>query len=237
MRYLLVLVLSGCPIVVTQITQDYNTLCARLIVAGQLDEADAACDHALEYQPSYWDALHNKGLIAQSRGDKKKARKFYMLSLRANPDMMSSLNAMGALAQEEGNLAEAISYFKSALRINPEYLEARRNLGAVHLQQKDFAEAIRQFRLLLQSEPNLVEGHLGMASALLAQEKFDEAAISLERATTLDVNDDRAWLMRGRCELMRGRRDEAKDAFERCLLSTGSRNIECELELKSLTSD
>ncbi len=233
MRYLILLVLSGCPIVVTQVTQDYNTLCARLIVAGQLDEADAACDHSLEYQPSYWDALHNKGLIAQTRGDKKAAKKFYILALRANPNMMSSLNSMGALALEEGDFQGAITYFRGALRVNPEYLEARRNLGAVHLQQKDFAEAIRQFRLLLQSEPNLVEGHLGLASGQMAQEKFDDAAITLERATTLDVNDDRAWLMRGACEQARGRRAEAQDAFERCLLAN-EKNLECQQALKAI---
>ena len=108
MRSLLLLMLSGCPIVVTFVTQDYNTLCARLIVAGQLDEADAPCVHAL-----------------------------------------------------------------------------------------------------------------------------DDASVTLERATTLDVNDDRAWLMRGACEQARGRQPEAKDAFERCLLAN-EKNLECQQALKAI---
>ena len=75
-RFLFFLLLFGCPIVVPPPAQEANALCAQLLVAGRLDEADSACDHALEYQPRYWDALHNKGMIAQARGDKKKAKQF-----------------------------------------------------------------------------------------------------------------------------------------------------------------
>ena len=124
----------------------------------------------------------------------------------------------------------------AALVVEPAYLEARRNLGAVHLQQKDFAAAVKDFRQLLLVEPNLAEGHLGLAAGLMALEKYDEAAPLLERATMLDVGDDRAWLMRGACAQVRGRRDEARDAFERCLLAN-EKNLECQRALKALTSD
>ena len=235
MRFFLLLVLSGCPIVVPQASQDYNTLCAQLLTQRQLDEADAACDHALEYQPQYWDALHNKGMIAQARGDKKTAKQFYIKALRANQHMKASLNSLGAIEMEEGELAAAAEHFRAALVVEPAYLEARRNLGAVHLQQKKFDDAVKDFRQLLLVEPNLVEGHLGLAAGLMGQNKFDEACPVLERATTLDVGDDRAWLMRGACEQARGRHDEAKDAFERCLLAN-EKNLECQRAMQP-TSD
>ncbi|MDP1824803.1 MAG: tetratricopeptide repeat protein [Archangium sp.] len=232
----LALFLFGCPIVVPQAAQDYNGLCAQFLVANDLAQADAACDHALEYQPKYWDALHNKGMIAQARGDKKKAKQFYIEALRANQHMKSSLNSLGAMSMEEGDLKTAAEQFKAALVIEPAYLEARRNLGAVHLQQKQFADAVKDFRQLLLVDPNLVEGHLGLASGLMGQQQFDEACPVLERATTLNVDDDRAWLMRGACEQARGRQAEAKDAFERCLLAN-EKNLECQQALKVLTSD
>lgn len=81
-----------------------------------------------------------------------------------------------------------------------------------------------------------MEGHLGLASGLMALQKYDEAAGVLDRATTLDVNDDRAWLMRGACEQARGRQAEAKDAFERCLLAN-EKNLECQRALQPPTSD
>lgn len=235
MRFVFVLLLSGCPIVVPQVSQDYNGVCAQLLMAGQLDEADAACDHALEYQPRYWDALHNKGMIAQARGDKKTAKKFYIEALRANQHMKASLNSVGAIEMEEGDFPAAAGHFRAALVVEPAYLEARRNLGAVHLLQKNFTDAVKDFRQLLLVDPNLVEGHLGLASGLMGQNKFDEACPVLEKATTLNVGDDRAWLMRGACEQARGRHEEAKDAFERCLLAN-EKNLECRQALQP-TSD
>lgn len=235
-RVPLLLLLTGCPIVVPQQSQDYNALCAQLLVQGQLDEADAACDHSLEYQPRYWDALHNKGMIAQARGDKKKAKQFYIDALRANPHMKSSLNSLGALELEAGDLKSAIQYFKGALTVDPNYLEARRNLGAAHLQQKNFADAVKDFRQLLLAEPNLVEAYLGLGVGLAGEGKTEEACQAFERATTLNVGDDRAWLLRAGCEQTRGRRDELKDALERCLLAN-EKNLECQQALKAISSD
>jgi tetratricopeptide (TPR) repeat protein len=95
---------------------------------------------------------------------------------------------------------------------------------------------VKDFRQLLLVDPNLVEGHLGLGSGLMAQNKFDEACPVLERATMLDVNDDRAWLMRGACENARAHHEDAKDAWERCLLAN-EKNLECQQALKALTSD
>jgi Flp pilus assembly protein TadD len=74
---------------------------------------------------------------------------------------------------------------------------------------------------------------MGLASALMAQEKFDEACGVLERANTLDVGDDRAWLMRASCEQQRGRLDLVKEAIERCLLAN-EKNLECQKVLKAI---
>ncbi len=229
---LFALLLLGCPIVVRGPCEDANAVCAQLLVAGRLDEADAACDLALEYQPRYWDALHNKGMIAFSRGDKKKAKHFFIEALRANPDMKSSLNSLGALSMEEGDLTSAADHFRAALVIDPRDLVARRNLGAVHLQQKNFADAVKDFRQLLLVNPELVEGHLGLGTGLMALQQLDEACSVFERATTLDVGDDRAWLMRGTCSRARGREAEAQDAFERCLLAN-EKNLECQQAMRA----
>lgn len=202
-------------------------------MAGQLEQAEAACDHALEYQPRYWDALHNKAMIAQARGDKRKAKQLYIEAMRANPHMKSSLNSLGALAMEEGDLKSAVSYFRGALEVDPAYLEARRNMGAVHLRQGDFAGAVKDFRQLLLVNPDLIEGHLGLASGLLGLQKVDEACGVLERATSLDVDDDRAWLMRAACESARGHRQEAKEALEQCLLAN-EQNLECQQALRGM---
>jgi tetratricopeptide (TPR) repeat protein len=230
---LVLLALSGCGIVVPPVAREANDRCAALISAGQLDEADAACDLSLEYQPRYWDALHNKGLIAQVRGDRGRAKEFFIKAMRANEHMKSSLNSLAALEMEDGNLAAAERYFKQALVVDPRYPEARRNLGAVYLKRSAWPEAAAEFRKLVLTHPDLVEAHLGLASALLAQGQAEEACAVLERASALDVGDDRAWSMRAACEKKRGRLDEMKEALERCLLAN-EKNLECQQALESI---
>jgi Tfp pilus assembly protein PilF len=230
---LVLLATNGCAIVVPVPSQEANAVCAQHLLAGHLDEADAACDLALEYQPKYWDALHNKGLIAQARGDKTRAKKLFIEALRANNHMASTLNVLGALALEEGDFTAAEEHFRRALVVDPTYREPRRNLGVTHLKLQQWGEAAKDFRQLVMIDPQLVEGHLGLGSALMAEQKYDEAASSLERATTLDVGDALAWSMRAECALARGRKAEAKDAWERCLLAD-EKKLECQRGLEAL---
>ncbi len=203
MRAWLVLLLSGCSIVVPPIAQQYSDACAQFIALGDLAQADAACDHSLEYQPKFWDALHNKGVIAQQRGDVATAKKFFIEAVRANPAMRQSYNSLGIIEQQlDGKPAEAEG----------------------------------QFRQLVMVASTLVEAHLGLATSLVAQGKFAEAARSAERATDLNVGDAAAWFLRGQIDEARALREDAKDAYERCLLAD-EQKLECQQALKRLTSD
>lgn len=231
-----VVALSGCPIVVPPIAEQYGDACAQLLTAGELDQAEAACRHSLEYQPKYWNALHNLALIEQQRGDLPAAKKHYIEAVRANQAMKQSFNALGLIAQNEGELKTAAGYFREALRQHPEYAEARLNLGALLLIQKKPREAEMEFRQLVMTAPQLVNGHLGLATALVAQHELEKGAAEAEVATNLNVADARAWVLRGQIAEARGLGEEAKDHYERCLLAD-DQNLECTRALKRLTSD
>lgn len=236
MRALVFVVLSGCSIVIPPIAQQYNDACAQFIAGNDLAQADAACDHALEYQPKFWDALHNKGVIAQQRGDTATAKKFFIEAVRANSAMRQSYNSLGIIEQQAGDRKTAAEYFRQALVQHPEYVEARRNLGVLLLLDGKPAEAEGQFRQLVMVAPTLVEAHLGLATSLVAQGKNDEGAKAAERATDLNVGDAAAWFLRGQIDEARGLTEDAKDAYERCLLANDQK-LECQQALKRLTSD
>lgn len=231
-----VVALSGCPIVVPPIAEQYGDACAQFLTAGDLDQAEAACKHSLEYQPKYWNALHNLALIAQQRGDVPTAKKLYIEAVRANSAMKQSYNALGLIAQNENDFRSAEEYFRQALRQHPEYAEARLNLGALLLIQKKPREAEMEFRQLVMTAPELVNGHLGLATAFVAQNELEKGAAEAEVATNLNVADVRAWFLRGQIAQARGLGEEAKDHYERCLLAD-DQNLECTRALKRLTSD
>jgi Flp pilus assembly protein TadD len=228
--------LSGCPLVVSDVARGYNDRCAALLAAGQLDDAETACLRALEHQPRYWDALHNHGLILQVRGDRAGARRRFIEALRANNHMAQSRNQLGALAMEDGDCVEASAQFSEALKLVPEYLEARRNLGVCELRLQRPEAAEKTFRQLLLTHPDNVEGLVGVGLSFAQRKDWRAALQWFQRATERDVGDAGAWKATASALEAMGRRDEAREALERCLLADEGK-LECREALRRIGSD
>src|SRR5690349_14071895 len=78
---------------ISPIAESHNNACTAALDAGDCKAATAHCDHALEYNPDYPEALVNKGLIAlKCEGDKKTARDFYVKALRLNNNSAQAYN-------------------------------------------------------------------------------------------------------------------------------------------------
>jgi tetratricopeptide (TPR) repeat protein len=199
------------------IAVEYNTRCAAALAEGRLDEAEALCDHSLEFCEYSWDAQTNKGLIRRLRNDRAGAKAWFVRALRNNRHQHQAANNLGVLYLEEGRLAEAESMFLHALEGNPDYAEARSNLAAVHLRQRKFAEAEKAYRQLIISAPRVTDGYLGLARALLLQQRAREAVPPLEDAVLLEPGRAEAWLLLGAARVELGLRTDAKDAVTRCL--------------------
>lgn len=218
---------SGCiPIRVPDIARQYNDQCAVLLTAGDLDQAEAACAQALEYQPQYWDALHNMGLICEARGDTERAKTFFRKSLRANPDMAQSYNSLGTIAAKERNYTAARDYFMAALRVNPDYAEARANLASACLRSNDLDGAERAYRQLVLSSPNLSEAHAGLGVVMMLKQRPGEAVGWFSKAVQLEARYAAGWKGLGAAYESLGRVDEARDAWETCL-DANPDDLEC----------
>ena len=213
------LLLTACPprAPPSDVAIEYNQRCAAALTAGQLDEAEALCDHSLEFCDYSWDAQTNKGLIRKLRNDREGAKSWFIKALRNFQDQAQAANNLGVIFLEENRLAPAENMFVQALKTNPDYAEARWNLASVKLRLGKYDEAEKAYRQLVISAPTVTDGHLGLARALMLQKKIDDAVPSLEHAVLLGPGRAEAWLLLGAAKLELGRRDEAKGALGRCL--------------------
>ncbi len=196
---------------------EYNTRCAQALSTGALDEAEALCDHSLEFCDYYWDAQTNKGLIRKLRGDREGAKGWFIKALRNFQDQAQAANNLGILYLEENRLAEAEGVLRQALKTNPDYAEARFNLALVKLKQNKPAEAEKAYRQLIISAPNVTDGHLGLARSLVLQKKMIDALPVAEHATLLEPGRAEAWLLLAVIRIELAQRPEAKEALGRCL--------------------
>lgn len=196
---------------------EYNTRCAQALSTGALDEAEALCDHSLEFCDYYWDAQTNKGLIRKLRGDREGAKGWFIKALRNFQDQAQAANNLGILYLEENRLAEAEGVLRQALKTNPDYAEARFNLALVKLKQNKPAEAEKAYRQLIISAPNVTDGHLGLARSLVLQKKMTDALPVAEHATLIEPGRAEAWLLLAVIRIELAQRPEAKEALGRCL--------------------
>jgi tetratricopeptide (TPR) repeat protein len=225
--------LCGCPIQVPDIARQYNDECVRLYSEKDLAQAEVACDHALEYQPRYWDALHNKGLVRLAQNDRAAAKSLFMNALRANQDMAQSYSMLGLLALEDREFKVAKDFFNAALRLQPEFVQARNNLGVACLRSDDLDGAEKAFRHQILSAPSLSEPYALLGEVMLRRQKPADAIEWFRKAVALEANYAAAWKGLGVAYAALGKRDEAKDAFESCV-DSNPEELECRAALKQL---
>lgn len=209
---------TGClGIHVPDAARAYNDECAVLFSRGDVEQAEIACAHALEYQPKYWDALHNMGLIRQARGDVKEAKRYFREALRANQNMAQSYNSLGLLALDAKDYDGARDWLRAALRVNPDYAEARANLGLTCLRAGDLDGAEQAYRHLTLSAPWLSEPYVQLGVIMLAKGRTQDAINWLSRSVQLEADYGPAWKALGVAYETEGRAEEARAAYESCV--------------------
>jgi protein O-GlcNAc transferase len=210
-------VVTACGIRVPPIASQFSDQCAQLYAAHDLDQAEAACNHALEYQPRYWDALHNKGLIQLARGHSAQAKALFIQAVRANPDMAAAYSLLGLLALDERDFATARDHFRAALHVNPEFAEARHNLGIACLRADDLDCAEQAFRQLTLTAPMLSEPYAQLGNVMLLRQRPADAVTWFEKAITLEQGYADAWKGLGAAFSALGNTEQAREAFTNCL--------------------
>jgi tetratricopeptide (TPR) repeat protein len=207
-----------------------NLICSQYMEQGNLDKAQTYCDLALEFSPLYADALVNRGLIEQKRGQNDRARDWYIKALRNNNEQAQAYNNLGVIYQSEGQLGKAHDNFQRALKVDPNYIAARYNLAVTLLKLKRTELAKKECKTLIAVNPNLADPHFLLGQIAYTEGKRDEAIEHLGRATELSPSYGEAQELFGDALMDAGRFAEAKDAYGQCI-QVDADNAECRKKL------
>lgn len=103
---------------------------------GEVEQAIACYQQALESDANYLPARYNLGLAHLKGGDKAKTKAVMLEVLQREAGHAEALYTLGRIAQEEGDSAEAIDYYTRSTQISPGFKaasaaleEARRQCG------------------------------------------------------------------------------------------------------------
>jgi Tfp pilus assembly protein PilF len=96
--------------------------------AGDLERAEVAFAHALEFHPDLPEAWNGAGVVAERRGDLSTARARFERAARA-PDFAEARVNLGVVALEAGRPDAAEEHLRAALAVDPDLAVARLDLA------------------------------------------------------------------------------------------------------------
>ena len=118
---------------------------ARLVAAGQPQQALAAAERHLAEHPNDAAMRFQRGVILSDLGRGDDAIDAFTRLTQDFPDLPEPYNNLGVLLAARGDYDQARGAFEAAIRNNPGYAVAHENLGDIHavLASRAYAQAIR----------------------------------------------------------------------------------------------
>jgi len=198
----------------------------RYVAEKDLERAEVAFAHALEFDPDLPEALNGLGIVARTREDVGGALRRFERAVRLDPDFAEGHANLGEALLASGRLDAALREFERALAVDPDLADARQNLARALLRRgledparrrETWARARRAYLHLLESEPGRAAAHHDLAYMDFVEGRFERAEASYRRAAELAPASHEA--LHGLCiSLVRlGRCDEGARACEACL--------------------
>jgi Tfp pilus assembly protein PilF len=135
-------------------------------------------------------ALTMTGIIHQTRGDVKAARKQYEAALAIDPNAALAANNLAWLYAESGeNLDVALQLAQTATAAAPDVPEVMDTLGWVHYRKNDFLRAIPFFEKSVEKVPENASYryHLGLAYLKSGDEARGRATLKQALAANPDA--------------------------------------------------
>src|SRR3984885_1965941 len=109
--------------------------------------------------------------------------------------------------------SEARGEFEQELQLDPGNANAIYELAEIHRQQNELDQAQQLFESALKYYPDFEEAHGGLDTTLMAQQKPDMALPHLQKAVTLNADDEVAWYRLAQADRSLGNKDEQTKAL------------------------
>ena len=156
-----------------------------LFQKGQVDDAIAQYQKAVEIYPNYVAAHYNLGNALLQKGQLDTALAQYEKAVEIDPnDAAAHINLGNAFFQKQ-QLDEAVAQFQKAVEINPNDAEAQYNLGNALFQKGQLDEAVAQFQKALKIDPNSFATHYNLGGAFYQKGQLDEAITQFQEVLRL----------------------------------------------------
>ena len=156
---------------------------------GDLGKATSYYEKALEFDPEFYLAYFQLGVLQKKQGKSKAAIESLNRVIEIKPDHDKTWFTLGTAYETDGNVDMAIDHYKKAIDINPGYSKAYGNLGKLYTDKQKFKEAEDVLKTIVQLDSDYSDGFMRLGLLYIELENYEDAANNLKRSTELDDKD------------------------------------------------
>ncbi len=191
------------------------TLFSVALNGGRLADAEEALQELEQRLPGDVRTLHERGLLSEQKGDRRKALELLRAAVQRRPSAIYTLD-LANLELRQGEIPAARRTLEGLLQRLPGHAGGETLLAQLELEAGSPARAAELYTGLARRQPGIsVFTNLGVSQLLLGH--YAEAATSLERACSLAPKSYAAVLNLGDVELLLGKKAEAESLYRRAL--------------------
>jgi len=156
-----------------------------LMRLGKLDEAIAAYNRAIKFNPNSAFSYYYLGEAFAKKGQLKKAISAYYSALNLNPKLAWCCYSLGNVLLQTEQLDRGIEYLRKAINIKPNFFEFHYSLGLALIQQDTVDEAINSLKKSIELNPKFAYSYKSLGDALSKTQAWDEATVFYRKAFEL----------------------------------------------------
>lgn len=184
---------------------------------GQLDEAVATLQEALELDPKAPSSHKNLGLALREQGKLAEAAVHYAEATRLDPSSAVLHYDLARLLFDAGRHEEAAASYRDVIRLNNNLWSAHHDLGRCLARLGKKPEAIAAYEEALQIKPDAADVHNNLGILLEQVRRYPEAIQSFRRALRFDPNASETHCNLGVALAGMGKIEEAIQSYREAL--------------------
>ena len=152
------------------------------------DRAEALLVQVEQQDPQIYVIPFLLGESALRHQNWERAADQFQRCLELNPNFDNAMTGLARALAKLGRAEEAMSWLKKAARNNPQNYRAWYEIGLLEAQANP-ADAFSMYQKAIAIQPNFPPGQRELGMALFQQKKYAGAAVHLEKAITLGLDD------------------------------------------------
>jgi len=165
-----------------------------------LEEAMADFEEAIRFNPSRWQAVHNRGVSYARLGKYDEAIADFDRTIELNPNYANAYFNRGELYYELGKFRLAVADYNQCLRRQPRDTAAYNSRGHAYYRMANYRSAISDYNQAIRLDPNNAAAYTNRGDAYADLGQYRQAAKDYRAAIRVDPKLGRAyqsaaWLM------------------------------------------